>query len=307
MVLKPTRFVTWASLVTMVLIWGTTWAAIRIGLRGIPPITGVALRFAVASAALLALLPVFGVKLGRSRREVGLWVSNTLLTFVVAYGVLYWAEQWVPSGLACVLFATFPLFVAVIAHFLLPGERLTTASAVGVLIGFAGVAVIFSEDFRALGGSKVALAAAVMLVCPLSAGLGSVVVKKWGEGIHPLSISAVPMGITAVVMGLLALVVEADRPVTFDTSSVLTVLYLALLGSALPFTLYFWLLKSQPASRLALINYATPVVAVAVGSLFLDEPVTVRVLLGTILVIAGVGVAVRTHHGHVREGEKATS
>ena len=291
----------------MVLIWGTTWAAIRIGLRGVPPLTGVTLRFAIAAVVLLALFPVFGVKLDRSRRERRLWLSNTLLTFVIAYSILYWAEQWVPSGLAAVLFATFPLFVALMAHFLLPGERLTLASAVGILVGFAGVAVIFSEDFRALGGSKVALAAAVLLVCPLSAALGSVLVKRWGTGIHPLSISAIPMGIAALMMAPFALVVEADRAVVFDTPSVLALLYLSLIGSAVPFALYFWLLKHQPATRLALINYATPVVAVAVGSLFLGEPVTARVVLGTALVIAGVAVAVRTHHhSHepVPEGER---
>jgi drug/metabolite transporter (DMT)-like permease len=281
----------------MVLIWGTTWAAIRVGLRGVPPFTGVALRFAIAAAVLLALFPVFGVKLDRSRRERGLWLSNTLLTFVIPYGILYWAEQWVPSGLAAVLFATFPLFVALMAHVLLPGERLTGASAAGILVGFAGVAVIFSEDFRALGGSKVALAAAVLLVCPLLAALGSVLVKRWGTGIHPLSISAVPMGIAALIMAPLALGVEADRAVVFDTPSVLALLYLSLIGSAVPFALYFWLLKHQPATRLALINYATPVVAVAVGSSFLGEPVTARVVLGTALVIAGVGVAVRPRHG----------
>jgi drug/metabolite transporter (DMT)-like permease len=278
----------------LVLIWGTTWAAIRIGLQGIPPITGVALRFSIAAAVLFAFIPIFGVKLGRSRREMGLWISNTLLTFVIAYGVLYWAEQWVPSGLAAVLFATFPLFVAVIAHFALPAERLTPASIAGVLVGFAGVAVIFSEDFRSLGGSKVLLAAAVLLVSPFSAALGSVVVKRWGEGVHPLSISAVPMAITGVLMGALALTFESGREVTFDTRSILALLYLALVGSALPFTLYFWLLKYQAASRLALINYATPVVAVAVGSLLLDEPFTLRILLGAALVVSGVAVAVRT-------------
>lgn len=275
------------------LIWGTTWAAIRIGLQGIPPITGVALRFAIAAAVLFVFIPILGVKLGRSRREWGLWISNTLLTFVIAYGVLYWAEQWVPSGLAAVLFATFPLLVAVIAHFALPAERLTPASVVGVLVGFAGVAVIFSEDFQALGGPKVLLAAVVLLLSPVSAAFGSVLVKRWGEGVHPLSISAVPMAFTGVLMGALALAVESDRAVTFDTRSVLALLYLALVGSALPFTLYFWLLKYQAASRLALINYATPVVAVAVGSLLLDEPFTLRILLGAALVVGGVAVAVR--------------
>jgi drug/metabolite transporter (DMT)-like permease len=253
----------------------------------------VALRFGIAAAALLALVPVFGIELGRSRTERWLWLTNTLLTFAIPYGVLYWAEQWVPSGLAAVLFATHPLIVALAAHFVLPGDRLTTRKLLGILIGFAGVAVIFSEDFRALGGSKVATAAAVLLISPLCAALANVAVKRWGEGIHPISISAVPMGLTTLLMGALSWLAEPGREFTFGTAPVLALLYLAIIGSALPFTLYFWLLKHQTASALSLINYATPVIAVAVGTLFLDEPFTLRIVAGAALVLLGVGVAVR--------------
>jgi drug/metabolite transporter (DMT)-like permease len=91
-------------------------------------------------------------------------------------------------------------------------------------------------------------------------------------------------------MGTLALFLEADRPVTFDTPSVLALLYLALCGSALPFTLYFWLLKHQTATSMSLINYVTPVIAVTVGTVFLDEPFTVRIVIGAALVILGVAV-----------------
>jgi len=295
--LKPTRAATWASLAALILIWSTTWAVIRIGLRGVPPITGVALRFAIAGAVLLALAPVFGVKLGRTPVERRLWIANTLLTFAVPYGILYWAEQWVPSGLASVLFATFPLLVVLLAHLFLVDERLTLLGSGGVLLGFIGVAVIFSEDFRALGGTQVARAAAVLLIAPVCAALGSVAVKRWGQGVHPLSISAVPMAITALLMGALALLVEADRPITLDTPSVLSLLYLAIVGSALPFTLYFWLLKHQTATAMSLINYVTPVIAVAIGSLFLDEPFTLRILLGSALVVGGVAVAMRVGKG----------
>ena len=295
--MKPTRAATWASLAALILIWSTTWAVIRIGLRGVPPITGVALRFAIAGAVLLALAPVFGVKLGRTPVERRLWIANTLLTFAVPYGILYWAEQWVPSGLASVLFATFPLLVVLLAHLFLVDERLTLLGSGGVLLGFLGVAVIFSEDFRALGGTQVARAAAVLLIAPVCAALGSVAVKRWGQGVHPLSISAVPMAITALLMGALALLVEADRPITLDTPSVLSLLYLAIVGSALPFTLYFWLLKHQTATAMSLINYVTPVIAVAIGSLFLDEPFTLRILLGSALVVGGVAVAMRVGKG----------
>ncbi len=105
--------------------------------------------------------------------------------------------------------------------------------------------------------------------------------------------ATVPMLLTGAAMGLLSRLIEADRGLTFSRSSTLALLYLALVGSALPFTLYFWLLKNLPATRLSLINYAIPVVAVTVGSVFFDEPVTLRVLLGAALVIAGTAVAVR--------------
>lgn len=272
------------------MIWGTTWAAIRVGLRGIPPLTGVALRFSIAGVVLLALVPVFRVRLGGTRREWLVWGCNALFTFCLAYSILYWAEQWVPSGLAAVLFASFPLLVALLAHFFLPGERLTWASGIGVLIGFAGVAVIFSEDFRTLLGPQVAFAATVMLLCPVSGAIGSVAVKKWGSGIHPLSTAAVPMLLTGAVMGPIAWWVESDRTVTFNGPSTVALFYLALVGSALPFTLYFWLLKHQTATSMSLINYVTPVIAVAVGTVFLDEPFTVRIVIGAALVILGVAV-----------------
>lgn len=266
---------------------------IRIGLRGIPPITGVALRFAIASTALLALTPMLGVKLGRSPIERRLWLVNALLTFAIPYSILYWAEQWVPSGLAAVIFATFPLLTALIAHFLLLEERLTAARIAGVLIGFAGIAVIFSEDFQALGGPQVLKAGAALLLSPLCASFGGVIVKRWGQGVHPLSIAAVPMGITALLLGPIAWLLESTREVTFDTPSVLALLYLAIIGSAVPFTLYFWLLKHQSATSISMINYATPVIAVAVGTLFLREPFTPRILAGVALVLIGVAVAVR--------------
>jgi drug/metabolite transporter (DMT)-like permease len=290
---KSSRALTWAVLTLLILIWSTTWAVIRVGLRGLPPFTGVALRFGIASVVLLALAPVFGVNLGRQPNERRVWWVNTFLTFTIPYGILYWSEQWLPSGLAAVIFATMPLQTALVAHFVLPAERLTARRFLGVLVGFGGIAVLFSGDFQALGGSQVARAAGVMLIAPLCAALANVSVKRWGSGIHPLSIAAVPMAITAVLMGALSRLVESGRPVTFNTPTVLSLVYLALIGSALPFTLYFWLLRRQSATGMSMINYATPVLAVAIGTVFLGEPITLRIVLGSALVLIGVAVAIR--------------
>lgn len=275
------------------LIWGSTWAAIRVSLEGIPPLHGVVIRFTLACLLLLAFTPFLGIRLGSSPLERRLWWVNALLTFTLSYGLVYWGEQWVPSGLAAVLFATFPLFVAVLAHFFLPGERLRAKSLVGVLIGFTGVAVLFSEDLRAVGGPRTAFAATLMLIAPVASAFANVAVKRWGAGIHPFSISGVSMGLGALLTVPLALTVERGREVSFGTRPVLAVVYLAVVGSAVAFTVYYWLLRRLPATSLSLINYATPVVAVLIGTLWLGEPFTLRIFLGALLVVAGVAVAVR--------------
>jgi drug/metabolite transporter (DMT)-like permease len=287
------RITTGATFVVLVLIWGTTWSVIRVGLRSIPPVTGVALRFALASALLFALALVLRVRLGQSRRERALWLANGLLTFLVPYGVLYWAEQWVPSGLSAVLFATYPLFVALFGFWLLPGERPTAIGLAGLAVGFLGVAVIFSDDLARFGGRQAVLAAAILLVAPLLAALGSVIVKRWAVGIHPLSLTAVPMALTAVTMGGLALFVDAGKPLRLEGPAVGGLLYLAVFGSAVPFVLFFWLLGRMPAGRVALLNYLIPIAAVVVGNIFLAEPVTARMIGGAALVLAGVTLAAR--------------
>jgi drug/metabolite transporter (DMT)-like permease len=277
-----------AGFLLLTVIWGTTWAAIRIGLEGVPPFTGVAVRFALAGTLLLALARPLGVRLGRARLERVLWVVNGLLSFCLSYAAVYWSEQHIPSGLAAVLFATYPLFVAALAHVLLPGERLAPLAVAGMGLGFAGVAVIFSDDLTLLGGETVRTAALVMLVSPVVSAVASVVVKRWGGGVHPLSLAAVPMLIAGVVMGAVAVLVEGDRPVVLDARSVGALLYLAILGSAVTFTIYYWLLARVKATQVALMSYLIPIVAVAVGAMLFDEPLRPRLLAGSALVLAGV-------------------
>jgi drug/metabolite transporter (DMT)-like permease len=277
----------------LTLIWGTTWAAIRLGLAGIPPFTGVALRFLIAGLLLLALARVMHVRFTWSRREIGLWIVNGALSFCASYGIVYWSEQYIPSGLAAVLFATYPIFVAAFAHVALPGERLGWAALAGTLLGFAGVAVIFSDDLRLLGGASVRVAAAVMLGSPLVSAVAMVAVKRWGAGIHPISLSAAPMLLCAAVMGLVAFVVERDAPVVYDVRSVGALLYLAVLGSAVTFTIYYWMLSHVSATRLALVAYTIPIVAVIVGAVLFAEPVRPKLLVGGALVLVGVALVHR--------------
>lgn len=293
--MRPSRLLSYLALSLLTCIWGTTWAVIRVGLEGIPPFTGVALRFSLAGTVLLTIALTLRVSLGKQPRERLLWLVNAACTFCASYGLVYWAEQWLPSGLTAVIFATFPLLVALMAHLWIPGERLTRAGAAGVAVGFAGVAVLYSADLERLAGPRATFVASVLLVAPLTSALAQVAIKRWGRAIHPLSITAVPMLLSGGVMGALAAVVERDRPVTFDRPSVAALLYLALVGSALAFSLYFWLLRHLPSTKVSLVAYTAPVLAVLIGTLVLDEPVTLRMLVGSGLVAAGVALALAAH------------
>ena len=284
---------TYGALSLLILIWGTTWAAIRIGLAGLPPLTGVAVRFTIAAMVLIGVAGWKKWPLGSGARTRALWLVNATFSFSISYGVVYWAEQWVPSGLAAVLFSTFPLFVAVMAHVWLPGERLRPISGLGIVFGFLGVLLIFSEDLSSLSGSRTRFAALVFLVSPFVSAIANVVIKRFGAGIHPMSLTAVPMAMTAGIMGALAAAVEQGRDIALDLASGMALLYLSIFGTSVTFFLYFWLLDRLPATRLSLITYGVPIVAITVGTLFLGEPFTGRMLLGTGAVLGGVVLAVR--------------
>ena len=291
----PGPFLKAATLGLLTFVWGTTWSAITISLRGIPPFTGVALRFAIAASLLIAYARMTGIPLAATgRRDRRLRLLHATLTFCGSYGVVFWAEQWVPSGLASVLFATFPLLVAVMAHFALPTERMTVPVLIGSGLGFSGIAVIFAEDFELLGGSMVAVASVVMLLSPFVAAIVSVAVKRWGSGMHPVPFNAVAMALAAAIMGGVAALVEGHRELVFDPGPVAALLYMAVAGTAVVFPLYFWLLEHMEARQVALIGYGTPVVALFIGAAFMGEPMTVRTWLGSAMVVVGVAVASHT-------------
>jgi drug/metabolite transporter (DMT)-like permease len=284
-----------AAIATMTLLWGTTWGAIRIGLDGMPPLTGISLRFFLAAVLLIPLAARLGQRYPHERAFWLLCLANGLLLFTVSYSVVYWCEQWVPSGLGAVIFATYPLFVMLLAHVALPSERMARRGILAGLVGFLGIAVVFSEDLRGLLGPEAAIGAVVLLISPLVSALAAVSVKRWGAGYPPLPLTVVSMLVGAFSTGVMAWFFEGAQAIDWNPRSIGALLYLAVFGSAVTFGLYFWLLTRFAARSMALIAYGTPVVAVVLGALLLHEPFTIRMALGAILVIAGVAWALREH------------
>jgi drug/metabolite transporter (DMT)-like permease len=264
-----TRGARWAGIAAVSFIWGSTWLAIKIGLGAMPPFLSAGMRFALAAGVLAGLSWAAGVPWPRQARTHGGLLTLGFLNFVVNYGVVYWGEQYVSSGLTAVLFATYPLFVLLIAHATIGGERITPRKAIGVALGFA----------------------AVILVSPVASALTSVGIKKWGHDLHPYTLTALPMAYGAVVLTSIGFVFEDARAIEWSAAAIGSLAYLALFGSVIAFVVYYRLLKVVPVSLLALVSYAFPIVAVVLGWLVLDERLSGSTLIGAAGVLVGIALA----------------
>jgi drug/metabolite transporter (DMT)-like permease len=274
------------------LVWGSTFLAIRVGVKELPPFLFAAVRFSVAGAALFGWMLTRGAKLPSGRE----WASMgmiALLIFVFDYGLLFWAEQRVPSGIAAVMMATIPAFMALAEILFLRAQRLTVRLAVALLIGIAGVAVLMSRSLN-LGGAAIDSAgAAALIVGAVSWSVASVLSKKL-----PLPESKiVSSGAQMLAGGLMLALVAVGRGELsgFHAEAVsreawIAMIYLIVMGSIVGFTAYVWLIHHESPTKVGTYAYVNPVVAVALGYFLAGEAVGARTVVGTICVLVSVVV-----------------
>ena len=273
-------------------IWGSTWLFIKIGLRDLPPFTFAGLRFVLASAILGSLILIRRARWPRTPGEWYLIAVSGLLQFTLNYGLVFWGEQHISSGLAAVLQSTFPLFGLVIAHFYLPSERMTTLKIVGVLLGVFGVAVIFSDQLT-IAGSMALLGSIALVLSAVFGSYSNVLVKAYGGKIDPQILAASQM-VFGFVPLLAAGFATEGNPLRFHwtVSALLSLMYLVIVGSVIAFALYYWLVRNMDVTNTMLIALVTPVVAVILGVLVLHEQLNWRLVAGTACIILGLGLIV---------------
>jgi drug/metabolite transporter (DMT)-like permease len=273
-------------------IWGSTWLFIKLGLADLPPFTFAGIRFLLASLILAALVTVRRARWPRSARAWTLIALVGALQFALNYGLVFWGEQYISSGLAAVLQSTFPAFGLVIAHFYLPQERMTTGRVVGVLLGVFGVAVIFSDQLS-LAGSMALLGSVALVLSALFGSYGNVLVKAYAGKIDPQVLAAGQMVFGFVPLLAIGIATEGN-PFQFHwtTMAVVSLLYLVVVGSVVAFALYYWLLRNMDVTNTMLIALVTPVVAVILGMIVLHERLNWRLLAGGACIISGIGMIV---------------
>ena len=277
-------------------VWGSTFLAIRVGVREVPPFLLAGVRFFLAGAVLYAWMRFKGV-VSPTRRE---WAAASLLAvliFVFDYGLLFWAERRVPSGIAAVMMATIPVFMALSEILFLGTQRLTVRLAFALLVGIGGVAVLVSRSMS-FGEVPIDTSGAIaLLVAAISWSVAAALTRKLPLPASKAMSSAAQMLTGGVLLTLTSSALgefHGFQPQTVSRGAWLALAYLIVAGSVVAFTAYVWLIHHESPTKVGTYAYVNPVVAVALGYFFGGEAVGPRTLAGTLLVLISVVVITTT-------------
>ena len=274
------------------LIWGSTWLFIKLGLEDLPPFTFAGLRFVIAAAILVVVIAARRLPLPRERGDWRLIAQTGVMAFAVNYGLLFWGEGRTSSGLAAILQTIIPAFGLVIAHYYLPDERITPGKVGGIALGIAGVVLIFSDQASTEGKSALAGSAAIVTGA-FSVAYSNVLVKARARHIEPAVLAAGQMICGLVPLLLIGVTLEGN-PFKFHWTplALASLLYLALVGSAIAFLLFYWLVRNMDVTNTMLIPLVTPPIAVLLGWLVLHESLTWRTAAGALGIMSGIALIV---------------
>jgi drug/metabolite transporter (DMT)-like permease len=277
-------------------VWGSTFLAIRVGVREVPPFLLAGLRFLVAGLVLLVWMRARGTP-SPTRREWGAATLLATLIFVFDYGLLFWAEKRVPSGIAAVMMATIPVFMAISEIVVLRTQRLTTRLGLALLVGLAGVGVLVGHSMS-LGEAPVdAAGACALIVAAVSWSVASALSRKLPSPASKVMSSGTQMLAGGVLLLLTAGLLGEFRGFhaqAVSRGSWLALAYLIVAGSIVGFTAYVWLIHHESPTKVGTYAYVNPVVAVLVGYFLGGEAIGPRTIVGTLLVLVSVVVITTT-------------
>ncbi|MFQ5603140.1 MAG: EamA family transporter [bacterium] len=267
--------------------WGTTYLAIRIGVEVFPAAIFAGIRFLIAGVLFLVFLLIRGYKLpvGRELLDITI-VGIALLT--IANGIVVWAEQWVPSGLAALIVATLPFWMVGIEATLPRGDKLNFKKVLGIVTGFAGLVLLVYPDLRGSTEPGYLTGMAVILIAPLSWGAGSIYSKYRTMKTKPLMAAALQMVIAGVLLTLLGTMNGELAEYSYTFKGLAALAYLVVFGSLIGYSSYIYALDKLPASIVSMYAYINPLIAVILGWLILDEKLDWSVATATIIIISGL-------------------
>jgi len=290
-----TRPPTWKVLLafaTIYFVWGSTFLAIRVGVREVPPFLLAGLRFLIAGLVLYGWLRLRGTPSPTGREWAGASFLAVLI-FVLDYGLLFWAERTVPSGIAAVMLATIPVFMAMGEIIVLRTQKMTWRLALALLMGLGGVAVLVGRG-AGMGAAVVSpVGAGALIIAALSWSVAASLSRKMPLPAEKAMSSGAQMLAGGVLLLFAAALLGEFRGFHWQgvsTGAWLALAYLTVAGSILGFTAYVWLIHHESPTKVGTYAYVNPVVAVFVGYFFGGEALGARTIAGTLLVLVSVVV-----------------
>lgn len=271
-------------------IWGTTWFAIKTGLEGFPPFISAVVRFLIAISILSVIIAIKKIRIPRTAKAKRVYILLGLLGFSFPFCMIYWGQQFITTGMSAVLFGVYPFLVALFSWIFLKDEPMSVSKFLGIVVGFAGLIVLFVRDIRLDSETSFYGALAIIVSASMQA-LNIVLIKKDAADIPIEALNLVSMSIGAAIIFIVALFVEDFSAIHLSLSSVGAIAYLGSFGSVVTFGVYFWLLKRINTVLLSLSALITPVIAVITGVVLLHEQITGGMLFGSALVLSGILIA----------------
>ena len=275
--------------ITLCIVWGFTWIAIKVSLEGLPPYLGAGLRFTLALVVVFLYILWKKVPLKVSRREFRLLAVSGFLVYTLDYGLIYWGEQYINGSVAAIFFATFPLFTAIFTNFLFRHEPFSRRRFIGLLIGFLGVVIVFYDQLALTEFNRLVLLGSLgVIIGAACAAFALGIVKKHLPTMSPLKITFHQLWIGTISLLLIGIVFEDVRTVHLNGRIITAVLYLSVVGSAFAFVLWYRLLQKMSAITLSLVIYITPVVALLGDYILFREIISVLSFVGMAVIFIGI-------------------
>ncbi len=279
----------WGAIVAAAVGWGTTGVATRAALEdGIPPYAMVTIRAALTAVFIYGYLRMRHISPARGRRQ---WTTGLVMgvtNLAVPFVLFTLAYQYASAGFVGLLVALIPIGTAIGAHYMLADEPLHVAKVVGLTVSLLGVGVLVaSGDSGLASGGRPVAAVALSLGAVVMASFAGVYAKRHVGSYSPVELTGMQFGTGATILVVAMLIAEGMPPVITAWGWFLIV-YMAIFGSVIPYTLFYWLLGNVTATKASLIGYVVPLVALAAGALLLDERIQAGIVLGGILILGGV-------------------
>jgi len=287
---KRERVLAWIAFAIVCIVWGTTYLAIRVAVRSIPPFMLTAMRFTVAGSILFAIALFRGEKIPRGRRVVLELIFVSLLMVGIGNLSVVWAEQWVPSGIAALLVATAPFWAALMERARRGGDRIGVRRGVGMLIGFVGVAMLVTHGSTGAFDINFILGALAIQLGSIAWQYGTLRGKFNLPQVSPWMSSAFQMIIGGLVVGAVGLSIGEGHRLTWTRDGILGLAYLTTFGSLLAYTAYVYAMKKLPMTNMSMYAYINPLVAVVLGWLILHEHLTWVSIVAMCIILAGVAL-----------------